>query len=110
MDKINNHEQFIAAINGKNKVQVIFYSAEDGQEISRLCAPFDFGPSRRKGVIIDGGKNKYHFWDYDSDTKQHNLPLTSDKIRSLEVLNEKFDPCMEFDFISKVEWFIPRNW
>jgi hypothetical protein len=111
MDKIADHEKFLEAIQEKKKILVTFFSQEDRREISRLCAPLDFGPSRRNGTVIDNGKNKYHFWDYESDTKQHTLPLISTKIRVIEVRNETFNPRIDFDFnIDNVNWFVPRNW
>ena len=111
MDEINNHKEFVNAIHSKSKVYVTFFSKEDDRVIERMCAPMDYGPSKRRGQIIDGGKNKYQLWDYDSDTKQHVLPLKSQNIRSLDVVSEKFNPRNDFDFdIDTVEWFIPRNW
>ena len=89
----------------------IFFSQEDNQEIERMCAPMDYGPRKRQGKIIDGGKNKYQLWDYDSDTKQHVLPLKFQNIKSMDVVSEKFNPQNYFDFnIDTVEWFISRNW
>jgi hypothetical protein len=107
MDKIVNHNEFISAINSKNKVKVIFFSKEDNQNIERTCAPMDYGPSRRS----HDQQNKYHFWDYDSDQTSHTLPLVADNISSVAILDEKFDPKSDFKFsIDSTQWFIPRNW
>ena len=47
---------FLSAINDKRKVRVVFYSREDGKNIERICAPMDYGPSRR----FNDGKDRYH--------------------------------------------------
>jgi hypothetical protein len=108
MDKILEHDAFINAIQTKNKVKLVFFSKKDNSDQERTCAPMDYGPSRRSG---SDGQNKYHFWDYDSDSKQHTLSLGSEQIKSITVLREKFDPKTDFEFdISNVEWFVPRNW
>lgn len=98
---------FLQAIDSKNKIRLRFYSKEDGRVLQRTCAPMDYGPSRRAADKHD----RFHLWDYDSDTKTHVLSLNPEQIQSLEILAEIFDPA---EFITwdtkKSPWFHPRNW
>jgi len=97
-------EEFIAAIHSKSKIRVTFFSKEDGHALSRVCAPMDFGPSRRAADKSD----RFHMWDYESDTKNHTLSLLPHQIQSIEVLPEHFDPA---EFITwQTNWFVPRDW
>lgn len=100
-------DKFIKAIHSKNKIRLTFYSKEDGAEIARTCAPMDYGPSRRATNKDD----RYHFWDYDSDTASHTLSLLPNQVVRIDVLPETFDPA---GFITwdtkKSQWFVPRDW
>lgn len=97
-------EGFIAAIHGKKKVNLTFYSKEDGGILTRLCAPMDYGPSRRAHDKSD----RFHLWDYESDQKNHVLSLLPDQVIDIAILAEAFDPA---DFITwQTNWFVPRNW
>lgn len=100
-------DQFIQAIHNKQKVRLSFFSKEDGRVLTRLCAPMDFGPSRR----ATDKSNRYHLWDYESDTKNHVLSLLPNQISSIEVTDEHFEPN---EFIiwdtQKSPWFLKRNW
>jgi len=112
MDKIREHEDFIAAIRSKRLVLLTFFSKEDGHDLKRTCAPVDYGTNRRKGRICGDRKPRYHFWDYDSDKKSHVLSKVADEIRKIEFINKSFDP-NEFikDFnISINPWWITRSW
>lgn len=98
---------FIKAIHTKNKILLHFFSKEDGIVLARTCAPMDFGPSRRTVEKND----RFHLWDYDSDTKRHTLSLNLGQIQSMEILNEEFNPA---EFVTwdtkKSPWFIERDW
>jgi hypothetical protein len=100
-------DEFIAAIRAKKKVRITFRSKEDKAILVRKCAPMDYGPSRK----AKGKSNRYHLWDYESDTKEHTLSLNPRQIRHMEFLDESFEPS---EFVSwNVEenpWFIPRDW
>lgn len=100
-------EDFIKAIHDKKKVQLTFFSKDDGHSLVRLCAPMDFGPSRRASDKSD----RYHLWDYESDTRNHVLSLLPSQIQSILVTDESFEPS---DFItwdiSKSPWFTDRDW
>jgi hypothetical protein len=97
--------KFIAAIHSKHKVRLTFYSKEDKGPITRTCAPMDYGPSRR---AIADKSDRFHFWDYDSDTGNHTLSLLPDQINLIEVLGDTFDPA---DFVTwSPNWFVVRDW
>lgn len=97
-------DEFIAAIHSKSKVRVTFFSKKDAHNLSRVCAPMDYGPSRKAADKSD----RFHMWDYESDTKNHTLSLLPDQIQSIEVLAEQFDPA---EFITwQTNWFVPREW
>ncbi|WP_305404625.1 hypothetical protein [Photobacterium leiognathi] len=96
--------QFIDSIHAKTKINLTFYSKEDGCKLTRICAPMDFGPSRR----AHNKNDRFHLWDYESDKKNHVLSLLPDQIVIMEFLNDEFCPS---EFITwQTNWFIPRDW
>ena len=98
------HQVFLDAITSMNKVTLTFFSKEDGHTLTRLCAPMDFGPSRRAKDKSD----RYHFWDYESDTRNHVLSLLPVQVQSIEAADEQFDPA---EFITwTTDWFFSRDW
>jgi len=100
-------EEFIQAIHDKKKIKLTFFSKEDGTLLVRKCAPMDYGSSRRTKEQND----RFHLWDYESDTQQHTLSLNPEQISKLEVLDEIFNPS---EFITwdtaKSPWFVKRDW
>ena len=100
-----NHDEFISAIHNLNLVQVRFQSADDGGAIlTRICAPMDYGPSRK----FKDGIDRYHVWDFDSDSgKPHTLSLNPIQIVSFEVLEDEFDPSSFVTWPSN--WIVPRG-
>lgn len=97
-------DRFIQAIHSEQKVSFSFFSKEDGHILTRKCAPMDFGPSRRAKNKAD----RYHLWDYESDTKSHTLSLLPNQVQNIIVLDEKFNPS---EFVSwEPDWFIVRDW
>lgn len=111
MNKHSDHDTFIEAIHSKKMVSVTYYAKKYGKNRTRLCAPLDFGPSRRQGRIIDGGEIKYHFYDYESESGAHPVPIETKFIINMKITNDEFSPA---DFInwSLIEnpWFVDRNW
>ena len=100
-------DDFIKAIQNKNKIRISFYSKEDRSVLVRNCAPMDYGPSRRAAIKND----RYHLWDYDSDTKNHTLSLNPEQIQKIEILDERFDPAEFITWdVQQNRWFTPRNW
>lgn len=99
--------EFIAAIHSKKKIRLTFFSKEDGSQIVRICAPMDFGPSRRAANKDD----RYHLWDYESHTKSHTLSLLPNQIVRLEILPEQFDPAGFVTWSTQTSpWFVRRDW
>ncbi len=98
-------EIFVKAIHEKVKVKVTFFSKDDGGLLERVCAPMDYGPSRRSKKKDD----RYHMWDYESNSgNQHTLSLPVDQIKNIEILNDHFDPA---EFVTwPPNWLIPRDW
>ena len=83
------------------------FSKEDNNIIKRKCAPLDYGPSRRAKNKVD----RFHFWDYESDKKQHVLSLIPDQVKDIELLKEQFDPGEIIKWDTKNSpWFIKRDW
>jgi len=98
------NKDFINAIHSKSKIQLTFFSKEDQGVLIRLCAPMDYGPSRRTKNQDD----RFHFWDYESDKKNHVLSLLPNQVVSMTVLEENFEP---EEFISwETNWFVKRDW
>lgn len=106
--KLPNHDDVVGAIEALRQVRVTWPSQDDGGSIqTRLCAPMDYGPSRR----ALSQPSRYHFWDFESDSgKNHTLSLRADQIVSVEVLDSTFDPS---DFatwdVGASAWFTPRT-
>lgn len=97
--------KFVDAIHSKSKVRLTFFSKEDKSLLVRICAPMDYGPSRR---AVADKSDRFHFWDYESDTKNHTLSLLPSQIESIEMLGENFDPA---DFVTwPPNWFVARDW
>ena len=97
-------EKFLQAVEHKKKIRLKFYSKEDGYILTRLCAPMDYGPSRR----AKNKENRFHFWDYESDSTNHVLSLLKDQIVEMEFTDSSFEPS---EFITwPTDWFIERDW
>lgn len=97
-------DRFIDAIHELTKITLTFQSKEDGRRITRLCAPMDYGPSRK----AKNQDNRFHFWDYESDTRNHVLSLLPEQIVNMQFSNEKFEPS---EFVTwNTNWIIPRDW
>lgn len=95
---------FIESLHSLKKVKLTFYSKEDGHNLTRLCAPMDIAiSSRAKDKSL-----RFHFWDYESDKKNHTLSLLPNQIISIENTDLDFNPS---DFITwNTNWTIKRDW
>ncbi|QUD77676.1 hypothetical protein J7D36_11165 [Acinetobacter baumannii] len=101
-------EIFTQAINTKSKLEVTFFSKEDKSPLTRLCAPFDIGPGSN---IKKDTADRYHLWDYDSDTGPHTLSLVDEQVIEIKILNEKFEPSNIITWNFKPNsWHLPRDW
>jgi len=97
-------DAFIQAIREKRKVRLTFFSKEDGRNLTRVCAPMDFGPGRK----IRDRRDRFWAWDYESDTGQHTLGLPPEQVRTMVVLEDSFDPA---EFVTWAPaWIVPRDW
>lgn len=101
---IPNHEQFLAAIHERKKVNVRFYSMPDSGVVDRVCAPLDYGPDANLG----DGLNRYWFWDYAGNAGPSSQGLVPEQIVDVRVLGEDFDPYGLGCQITA--WSIPREW
>ena len=101
------YEEFIQAIHNKRKIRLSYYAKKHGKVITRLCIPYDFGPSRRDKIK----KDKYHFYDLEGSERPHPTPIFPEKIRGIKVLDETFDPkdYVKWD-VKKSPWFVKRDW
>jgi hypothetical protein len=67
----------------------------------------DYGPSRR----THSKEDRYHFWDFESDTGKHTLSLLPEQILEIRATVQPFDPA---DFVTwstqDSPWFYPRQW
>jgi hypothetical protein len=66
----------------------------------------DYGPSS----FAKNKADRYHFWDYDSDSPggRHTLSLLPEQVVSIVELDEPFDPA---EFVTwETNWHYPRDW
>ena len=94
---------FANALQGTNLVELTFKSNNQGI-ITRTCAPMDYGPWRHTGT----GELRYHFIDIDSTDGMHPLSIQEEKIVTLRMLEEKFEPANLITWTP--DWHIVRDW
>jgi hypothetical protein len=99
-------EEFLKAIDEKRKVEITFNSKSKGI-ITRICIPYDFGPSQKKDAI--DLSNRYFLWDLSSPEKPHVLSISPDRLLNLEILDEYFNPN---DYVKwyPTKWIYKRDW
>ncbi len=96
--------KFIEVIKNRTKVKVTFFSKEDASPITRVCAPMDYGPSRRARDKSD----RFHLWDYEGKRGPHIISIIADKVTGLEIVEDSFDPAKFVTWAPN--WFIERDW
>jgi hypothetical protein len=102
-----DHQVFIEALEAKQRVIFTFASKEDGGEhLVRSCVPMDFGPSN----IAKDKSDRYHLWDYDSDSGRHTLSLLPVQVVSIELTEDTFDPGEFITWAPPYNWHHPRDW
>lgn len=95
---------FVNAIQDKKKIRLTYISKEDGNKLTRICAPMDFGPRR----LAHNQSDRYHLWDFESDHRHHILSLLPERVVDMEFLTDEFTPD---EFISwPTNWFVKRDW
>ena len=100
------YEDFIAAIRERKIVIITFYAQDEGRNKTRKCIPFDYGPSRKKG--LDERPDLYHFYNLDSPKGSHNLSIQPEQLESLTITDESFDPAEYVNW--EPNWYIERDW
>lgn len=97
-------KEFVDAIRDKKRVKVIFYSQEEKRFLVRVCAPIDYGMDASvsgdlSANVSSNGAERLNFWDYEGQKEgqstgqtAHTLSLRADQVRSMNVLDEFFDP------------------
>jgi len=100
-------DRFIQAIHDKKKVRLTFDSKEDRAQVTRKCAPMDFGASRRAREKND----RYHLWNYEGDTRPHVLILNPGQVVEIVVLDERFEPSEFVTWNTTTSpWSVRRDW
>jgi hypothetical protein len=101
------HQVFLDAIAGKRRLSVTFNSKKEGRELTRVCAPLDYGPLR-------GGLDqspRYQLWNLEGRKKPLNVVLSADEILDIKVLDETFEPADIVTWAFKPgAWAIQRDW
>ncbi len=96
--------KFIESIKSKRKIKLTFYSKQDNSPLTRMCAPMDFAPSSRAKDKTE----RYHFWDYESDSTNHTLSLLPEQVIEMDFTDIEFNPS---EFVTWTpNWTITREW
>lgn len=102
-----DHTTFIDAIHAKRRLSVRFFSDQDGERVTRKCAPFDHASSRSAHDPV----LRYHFHDFTSPDGPHTLSLRREKILSMTALVETFEPAEIVRWSTREHrWTVPRDW
>ncbi len=101
-----SHATFLEAIAAKRRLSVRFFSRKEGRELTRTCAPLDFGPLRGAQPPVD----HYQLWDLERKRKPLNIALLEGDIVSMTVLDETFEPRDIVTWAFKPRaWHVPRD-
>jgi hypothetical protein len=102
-----SHQVFLDAIAAKRRLSVRFHSRKEGKELTRVCAPLDYGPLR--GALTNA--DHYQLWDLEGKRKPLNLALLEADIAAMTPLEETFDPASIITWNFKPgAWKVPRDW
>ena len=98
---------FIAAIRSRQLVQMHYRSKKSGAVENRICAPLDFGLSRRVGDGVD----RYHFWDYEGSRGGHVASIEAPEVVRVDVIDRQFDPndIVKWN-VTQSPWHVARDW
>jgi hypothetical protein len=103
MNYVEKKELMLKSIHKKQLVKVKFNSKEKGI-IERTCVPFDIGISRK----YRSSDEWFHYYDLNSPSGEHNLPILPENLIEINILETGFDPK---DYVYwKPNWFVSRNW
>lgn len=81
-----NHNVFVRAIQGKNKVKLTFFSNENGDTRDGLFGPIFYSPS-----TAGNDSDCYYLWDFEGADGNHFLGLPPSQIVRMELTREPFD-------------------
>jgi len=101
--KNDNYVKFILAVKDKKVVKITIETKEEGP-VTRTCIPFDFGANKK----YKDGLDRYYFYALDSPDGRKDLPILENKLISLEILKDKFEP---EDYVTwDPNWILKRDW
>src|SRR4051794_10816899 len=108
-----DHQVFLDALIAKRRLSVRFMSkgggkgGGDSREVTRICAPLDYGPLRGAAEPTD----HYQLWDLEGKRKPLNITLLDTDILAMTVLDETFEPAEIITWAFKPNaWRLPRDW
>ncbi len=87
----HDHAVFVQAIQDKRKVKLVFLSDAGGNKAEKLYGPMLYSPSFA-GDETGEETDCYYFWDFESGSDKHVLGFPSNKIVSMELTEQAFDP------------------
>ena len=82
-----DHDIFVRAIKDKKKVELVFLSNTDGSNTEKLCGPMLYSPPAPAGE-----SDWYYLWDFEGSSDKRVLGLPPNKIVSMGLTEEAFDP------------------
>ena len=102
-----SHSLFLDAIASRHRLSVQFLHRKQQRQLTRVCAPLDYGPLR--GAIDRA--DLYQLWDLEGKQKPHNLALAEADIVAMTRLEETFEPGAIITWAFKPNaWHVPRDW
>lgn len=81
-----NHDIFVKAIRGKNKVKLTFFRNEKGDIRDGLFGPIFYSPS-----TAGDDSDCYYLWDFEDGNSNNFLGLPPSQIVRMELTREPFD-------------------
>ena len=86
-----DHVVFVRAIKDKRKVKLVFLSDAGGNKAEKLYGPLLYSPPIA-GDETGDKSDCYYFWDSESRSGKRFLGFSSNKIVSMELTEQSFDP------------------
>lgn len=87
----HDHAVFVRAIKDNKKVKLVFLSDAGGNKAEKLCGPMLYSPLIA-GDETGDESDFYYFWDSESRSGKQFLGFPSNKIVSMELTEQAFDP------------------
>jgi hypothetical protein len=81
-----NHDVFVEAIRGKNKIKLTFFRNENSDIRDGLFGPIFYSPS-----TAGDDSDCYYLWDFEGGNNNNFLGLPPSQIVRMEFANESFD-------------------